>query len=80
MIALRTHISGVVQKEMERLRGKFDESVAAELELAMHRVTRSMLHTPTMRAQELARTGDAAGYIAALHTLFGIDVSATPDS
>ena len=79
VIALRTHISGVVQKEMERLRGKFDESVAAELELAMHRVTRSMLHTPTMRAQELARTGDAAGYIAALHTLFGIDISATPD-
>jgi len=79
VIALRTHITGVVQKEMERLRGKFDESVAAELELAMHRVTRSMLHTPTMRAQELARTGDAAGYIAALHTLFGIDVSATTD-
>ena len=78
VIALRTHISGVVQKEMERLRGKFDESVAAELELAMHRVTRSMLHTPTMRAQELARTGDAAGYIAALHTLFGIDLSSSP--
>jgi glutamyl-tRNA reductase len=78
VIALRTHISGVVQKEMERLRVKFDDDVAAELELAMHRVTRSMLHTPTMRAQQLARTGDAAGYVAALHTLFGIDLSPSP--
>lgn len=74
VIALRSHVSGVVAKEMDRLRVKYDDAVAAELEQSMHRVTRSMLHTPTMKAQELARSGNTDGYLAALHTLFGIDL------
>ncbi len=79
VVALRSHVSGVVAKEVDRLRVKFDPEVAAELEQALHRVTRSMLHTPTLRAQELARSGDAAGYVAALHTLFGIELAPTAD-
>ena len=75
VVAMRSHVSGVVAKEMERLRVKFDDEVAAEVEQALHRVTRSMLHTPTLRAQELARSGNAAGYVAALHTLFGIELT-----
>jgi glutamyl-tRNA reductase len=75
VVALRSHVSGVVAKEMDRLRVKFTDDVAAELEQALHRVTRSMLHTPTLRAQELARSGNAAGYVAALHTLFGIELA-----
>ena len=51
--------------------------VAADVELALHRVTQSLLHTPTLRAKELARTGDGAGYLQALHTLFGIDITET---
>ncbi len=79
VVALRSHVSDVVAREMDRLRAKYDEAVALELEQAMHRVTRSMLHTPTMRAQELARSGNGAGYVAALHTLFGIDLGSAPD-
>ena len=75
VVALRSHVTGMVEKEMLRLRGKYDDSIADDLELAMHRVTRSLLHTPTLRAQELARTGDGAGYLAALHTLFGIELT-----
>ncbi|WP_239020783.1 glutamyl-tRNA reductase [Nakamurella antarctica] len=75
VIALRSHVSGMVSKEMERLRGKYDEGIAADLEMAMHRVTRSLLHTPTLRAHELARSGDSAGYLSALHTLFGIELT-----
>ena len=52
--------------------------VAADVELALHRVTQSLLHTPTLRAKELARTGDSAGYLQALHTLFGIDLTQLP--
>lgn len=79
VVALRSHVSGVVAKEMDRLRVKFDAEVAAELEQALHRVTRSMLHTPTLRAQELARSGNGAGYVAALHTLFGIELKPVSD-
>jgi len=75
VVALRQHISGAVEKEMTRLRAKYPSDVAAEVELALHRVTQSLLHTPTLRAKELARTGDGAGYLQALHTLFGIDIT-----
>lgn len=79
VVALRKHVSGAVEKEMVRLRAKYDDDVAAEVELAMHRVTQSLLHTPTLRARELARTGDGAGYLKALHTLFGIELPTTPE-
>jgi len=75
VVALRQHISGAVEKEMVRLRAKYPSDVAAEVELALHRVTQSLLHTPTLRAKEVARTGDGAGYLQALHTLFGIDLT-----
>ncbi|GGL84620.1 glutamyl-tRNA reductase [Nakamurella endophytica] len=76
VVALRRHVSGAVQKELDRLRAKYDGDVAAEVELSLHRVTQSLLHTPTLRARELARTGDAAHYLQALHTLFGIELPA----
>ena len=78
VVALRQHVSLAVEKEMVRLRAKYDSDVAAEVELAMHRVTQSLLHTPTLRAKELARTGDGAGYLQALHTLFGIELPPQP--
>ncbi|MGS0686579.1 glutamyl-tRNA reductase [Nakamurella sp. GG22] len=75
IVALRQHVSVAVKKEMTRLRAKYPAEVAADVELALHRVTQSLLHTPTMRAGELARTGDGADYLQALHTLFGIDLT-----
>jgi glutamyl-tRNA reductase len=80
VVALRQHISGAVEKEMTRLRAKYSAEVAAEMELALHRVTQSLLHTPTLRAKELARTGDGAHYLQALHTLFGIDITEAESS
>jgi len=74
VVALRQHVSGTVEKELDRLRAKYPADVAADVERALHRVTQALLHTPTLRAQELARTGDGAGYVQALHTLFGIDI------
>ena len=74
VVALRQHVSVAVEKELARLRVKYDSEVAADVELAMHRVTQSLLHTPTLRARELARTGNGAGYLQALHTLFGIEL------
>ena len=54
VVALRQHISGAVEKEMMRLRAKYSSEVAAEMELALHRVTQSLLHTPTLRAKAMA--------------------------
>lgn len=74
VVALRQLVAGTVEKELDRLRAKYPEDVAADMERSLHRVTQALLHTPTLRAQELARTGDGAGYVQALHTLFGIDI------
>ena len=74
VIALREHVAGTVQRELDRIRSKVPPEVLADLDLAAHRMTRSLLHTPTVRARALARTGDGEDYLRALHTLFGIDV------
>ncbi len=74
VVALRSHVSSAVERELARLRAKYDPEVAEDVALAMHRVTQSLLHTPTLRAQELARSGDSQDYLQALHTLFGIEI------
>lgn len=74
VVALREHVTGTVRKELDRLRAKYSADVTTDLERTLHRITQAVLHIPTLRAQELARAGDATEYVQALHTLFGIDV------
>ncbi len=74
VIALRSHVAEAVDRELVRLRAKYEPAVAQDVAQAMHRVTQSLLHTPTMRAHELARSGDSEDYLRALHTLFGIEI------
>jgi glutamyl-tRNA reductase len=78
VVALRNHVTTAVRREMDRLLTRVPPEVAPEVERAAHRMTRSLLHTPTVQARMLARSGDAADYLRALHTLFGIDL-AHPD-
>ena len=75
VVALRNHVTRTVQRELERLLPRVPPDVAAEVTQAAHRMTRSLLHTPTVRARLLARSGDASDYLHAVQTLFGIDVA-----
>jgi glutamyl-tRNA reductase len=75
VVALREHVTGTEQRELDRLLSRVPPEVAAEVERAAHRMARSLLHTPTVRARMLARSGDETDYLRALHTLFGIDVA-----
>ncbi len=79
--ALRSLARDVVEGEVARLRGRLgpdvDPRVLAEAELAVHRVTEKLLHTPTVRVKALAAGGeDGAGYAAALRELFALDGAA----
>jgi glutamyl-tRNA reductase len=74
VVALRNHVTTAVRKEMDRLLSRVPPEVAPEVQRAAHRMARSLLHTPTVRARQLARSGDAADYLQALQTLFGIDL------
>ena len=67
----------VVEGEVSRLRGRLgadaDPRLVAEAELAVHRVTEKLLHTPTVRVKALAADGaHGDGYAAALRALFDL--------
>ncbi|HBJ73201.1 MAG TPA: glutamyl-tRNA reductase [Actinobacteria bacterium] len=76
VVAMRTHVMSIINEELERIRTRVDAETAEEVARALHRVSNSILHTPSIRAQELARTGEFADYQKAIHTLFGIDLDA----
>jgi glutamyl-tRNA reductase len=65
---------GIINEELERIRARVDDDTAEEVARSLNRVSNAILHTPSVRAQELARTGDFDDYRKAIHTLFGIDI------
>lgn len=81
--ALRSLARDVVEGEVARLRGRLgpdaDPRLVAEAELAVHRVTEKLLHTPTVRMKALAADGaHGDGHAAALRALFDLGGLADP--
>jgi glutamyl-tRNA reductase len=77
VVALRTHIFGLLDAEIERVRTRGDDD--GRIESALRHLTGVLLHTPSVRARELARAGEGDSFSSAVTALFGIDVSvATP--
>ncbi len=74
VVAMRSHVMGIINEELERIRARVDDETAEEVTRSLTRVSNAILHTPSVRAQELARTGNFADYRKAVHTLFGIDI------
>lgn len=74
--AIRSYVSQFIEGEIEGAARRYDPETAAAVARSLRRVSNSLLHTPSLRAAELARSGGLADYSHALHTLFGIDVEA----
>lgn len=73
IIALRKHTLATLDSELERVRAHHGCTAAAEeVEFALRRMVRQLLHTPTVRARELAAEGRQDEYVAALATLYGV--------
>lgn len=72
--AIRAHVSQFIEREIETANRRYDAETAAAVAHSLRRVSNALLHTPSLRAAELARTGELADYSHALHTLFGIDI------
>lgn len=76
IVALRRHTQDVLDAEMERVRAQHGCTAAAEeVEFALRRMVRQLLHVPTVRARELAAEGRQDEYTAALEALYGIDLA-----
>jgi glutamyl-tRNA reductase len=75
IVALRRHTMDVLDAEMERVRARHGCTAAAEeVEFALRRMVKQLLHVPTVRARELAANGQQEDYVAALEALYGITV------
>ena len=75
IVALRRHTLAVLDTEIERVRAQHGCTAAAEeVEFAMRRMVKSLLHIPTVRARQLAANGEQEAYIAGLEALYGISV------
>lgn len=76
VVALRSMASEVVAGEMTRLIGRvpsLDDREREEVQRTVRRVVDKLLHTPTVRVQELSTDPDAVDYAAALRELFALD-------
>ncbi len=77
--AMRSHVGIFIDLEVERVREKFGDEVATQVEYSLQRVTNALLHTPSVRARSLIRSGDQNDYRQALQVLFGIDLETPKD-
>ena len=73
VVALRTHVFGLLEAEIERARARGDDD--GRIESALRHLTGVLLHTPSVRARELARAGEGDSFSSAVTALFGIDAS-----
>ncbi|MGN7799937.1 glutamyl-tRNA reductase [Leifsonia sp. 22587] len=74
LVALRKHVFDVLDAEIDRARGRGDGS--EQTEAALRHLAGVLLHTPSVRARELARNGDASAFVDGVAALFGVDVEA----
>jgi glutamyl-tRNA reductase len=75
LVALRKHVFGVLDAEIARARSRGDST--EQTEAALRHLAGVLLHTPSVRARELAREGEAQTFIDATTALFGLDIEAT---
>jgi len=75
VVALRRHVFDLLDAEIDRARGRGDSS--PQTEAALRHLASVLLHTPSVRARELARTGEAQAFTDGLAALFGIDAGPT---
>ncbi|HEX5144498.1 MAG TPA: glutamyl-tRNA reductase [Mycobacterium sp.] len=77
--ALRKRAADVVDVELLRLDGRLpglDSAVRTELTRTVRRVVDKLLHAPTVRVKELAKTSGGHAYADALRELFELDPQA----
>ncbi|MFC5906966.1 glutamyl-tRNA reductase [Streptacidiphilus monticola] len=79
VVALRAMASEVVAAELDRLDGRLpelDDRTRAELQQTVRRVVDKLLHSPTVRAKQLAAEPGGSSYAEALRELFDLDPAA----
>lgn len=76
IVALRKHLFGLLDEELARARRRGTWTPESEAEL--RHLVGVLLHTPSVRARELARRGAGDSFVNGLSALFGIDATEEP--
>lgn len=71
--ALRAHVGLWVDEEIENVRKKSGDETAREVQKSLRKVTNAILHTPSVKARELAVDGNQEDYIHAVRLLFDLE-------
>ena len=72
VVALRTHVFGLLDTEIERARKRGDDD--GRTEAALRHLVGVLLHTPMVRSREVARDGEHEAYLRGLEAIFGLQV------
>jgi len=70
VVALRTHVLSLLDAEIERAHKRGDHS--PETEAALRHLAGVLLHTPSVRAKEVALDGRAQDFVDGLEAVYGI--------
>jgi glutamyl-tRNA reductase len=70
IVALRTYVFDLLETEIARAKQRGDHST--ETEAALRHLTGVLLHTPSVRAKDLALEGRAQEFISGLEAIYGI--------
>lgn len=76
MTALRRAVDEAAAAEVARMRRSRDDEVADDVERSIRRILAKVMHSPTVRARSLAAEGNADEFVEAVHTVFGVDITA----
>jgi len=71
VVALRTHVFGLLEAEIARAQARGDDD--GRIEAALRHLAGVLLHAPSVRARELARAGEAQSFSDAVTALFGVE-------
>jgi glutamyl-tRNA reductase len=73
--ALRAHVGIWVDAEIESVRSRSGDAAAQEVQRSLRKVANAILHTPSVKAKELAIDGNQQEYVQAVRLLFDIEVN-----
>jgi glutamyl-tRNA reductase len=71
LVALRRHVFAQLDAEIAR---NASRDANGDIERALRHLAGVLLHTPSVKARELARDGDAAAFIDGVSAVFGIEL------
>ena len=72
--AIRSHVEQLITRELGHVGAHHSAQTTEVVRRSLRRMTNTLLHAPSQRAADYAKNGELTAYVAALHTVFGIEV------